>query len=53
VYIHCLSHRVTSWRFFAMFSCAAAACSKDASIALSSLAFSHFRSVPQQFFQAS
>jgi hypothetical protein len=42
VYIHGSSHRPTSRRFVAMFSFAAAACSKDAGMAAGSAAFSHF-----------
>jgi hypothetical protein len=37
-----LSHRRTSWRFVAMFSLVAAACSKEAGLAAGSTAFSHF-----------
>jgi hypothetical protein len=42
VYVHCLSHRVTSRKFFARFRFAAAVCSEDADTAASSVAFSHF-----------
>jgi len=42
VYVHCLSHRVTSWRFFAMFSVAADVSPQHASNADGPPAFSHF-----------
>src|SRR6266404_366872 len=40
VYVHCLSHRVTSWRFFAMFSVAADVSPQHASNADGPPAFS-------------